>query len=138
VNQCPDCTAAAPTAAALWPPNHKLAPVEVTGITDPQGQSTTIRIDDIAQDEPTEGLGDGNTCADAEGVGSSTAWVRAERSGTKKTPGNGRVYSISFTATDPDGYACTGAVTTCVPHDQGGRSVCVDDGPRYDSLVCAP
>ncbi|MFO0652484.1 MAG: hypothetical protein U0326_40065 [Polyangiales bacterium] len=41
-----------------------------------------------------------------------------------------------FTATDPDGYACTGHVTSCVPHDQGGRAACVDDGPRFDSLVC--
>ncbi len=66
------------------------------------------------------------------------ARVRAERSGTRKVPGNGRVYHIAFTATDPDGYACTGSVLSCVPHDQGQRSTCVDEGPLYDSLVCAP
>jgi hypothetical protein len=24
-----------------------------------------------------------------------------------------------------------------VPHDQGQRSTCVDQGPQYDSLVCS-
>jgi hypothetical protein len=137
-NQCPDCSAAGPTVSAIWPPNHKFVGVGIQGITDPQGQPTSIRIDDIAQDEPTNTFGDGNTCADGAGLGSSTAQVRAERSGTQKVPGNGRVYHISFTATDPDGYSCTGAVRSCVPHDQGNRSTCLDEGPRYDSLVCAP
>ncbi|MFY0568683.1 hypothetical protein ACN28E_33355 [Archangium lansingense] len=99
---------------------------------------TEIRMDAIKQDEPLDGYGDGSTCADARGVGESVAQVRAERSGTPKTPGNGRVYHISFTATDPDGYSCSGVVTTCVPHDQGGQAMCVDEGPLYDSLVCSP
>lgn len=134
VNQCPDCASAAPTAATLWPPNHKLVPVGVTGVTDPQGQTTTIRIDGVAQDEPTDHLGDGRTCGDASGVGTSTAGLRAERSGL----GDGRVYHLTFTATDPDGHTCTGAVTTCVPHDQGQGATCVDQGPLYNSLSCAP
>ena len=132
VNQCPDCSAAAATVPTLWPPNHKLVAVGVQGVTDPQGQTTEVRIDGIAQDEPTDDLGDGRTCPDAEGVGSSTAQLRAERSGL----GDGRVYHLAFTATDPDGYSCSGVVTSCVPHDQGGHA-CVDEGPRYDSLVCA-
>lgn len=135
VNQCPDCSAAAPTIANIWPPNHKMVDVGVDGVSDPQGQPVQIDVLDIYQDEPTNTLGDGNTCGDAA-LGGSIAQVRAERSGTPKTPGNGRVYTIVFTATDPDGYACTGAVTTCVPHDQRNGGSCLDDGPQYDSLVC--
>lgn len=138
VEQCPDCSAAASTAAVLWSPDHELVPVGVMGVNDPQGQVVEIRMDAINQDEPSLGYGDGNTCADASGVGESVALVRAERSGTSQTPGNGRIYHLSFTATDPDGYSCAGVVTTCVPHDQGGQPTCIDEGPLYDSLVCLP
>jgi hypothetical protein len=136
VDQCPDCSAAAATMATLWPPNHKLVDVGVQGVTDPQGQPVTIRIDSIRQDEPTNTFGDGDTCPDAEGVGTDTAALRAERSGTNKVPGDGRVYHLGFTATDPDGFRCTGEVTSCVPHDQGQGATCVDEGPLYDSLSC--
>lgn len=131
--QCPDCSAAAATMTALWPPNHKQIAVQVTGVTDPQGQTTHIRIDGITQDEPTDDLGDGRTCPDASGLGTSTAMLRAERSGL----GDGRVYHLSFTATDPDGYSCSGLVTSCVPHDMGHDTLCGDQGPLYDSLVCS-
>jgi hypothetical protein len=136
VGQCPDCSDAGPTLATLWPPNHQFVPVGVQGVTDPQGQPITIRIDGVAQDEPTDTYGDGRFCPDARGVGSSTAELRVERSGTKKVPGDGRVYHIYFTATDPDGNSCSGEVATCVPHDRGQGEQCIDQGPRYDSLVC--
>lgn len=132
--QCPDCGGAGPSVASLWPPNHKLAAVTVTGVTDPEGQPITVRIDGVSQDELTDDLGDGQTCPDAFGVGTSTALLRSERSGL----GDGRVYHLSFTATDPDGLSCSGVVTTCVPHDQGQGATCVDQGPLYDSLSCAP
>lgn len=137
-NQCPDCSGAMPAIANIWPPNHKFVPVGVVGISDPQGQTATIRIDGIAQDEPTNTYGDRDFCPDGAGIGASQALVRAERSGTRKVPGDGRVYHISFTATDPDGYSCSGTVSTCVPHDQGGRSACIDQGALYNSLMCVP
>jgi hypothetical protein len=132
INQCPDCSSAAATLASIWPPNHKMVTVGVKGVTDPQGQSTTISIHGVGQDEPTNDVGDGNSCPDAGPLGGSSVEVRAERSGT----GNGRVYHLFFTATDPDGFSCSGEVTTCVPHDQGHGAMCVDDGASYDSLTC--
>ncbi|HEU4407297.1 MAG TPA: hypothetical protein VFS43_18660 [Polyangiaceae bacterium] len=134
--QCPDCSNAGPSVAELWPPNHKFVPVSVAGVIDPQEQDVTIRIDSVRQDEPTNTVGDGNTCGDAGGVGTDTALLRAERTGNKHVPGDGRVYHVAFTATDPDGYACSGVATVCVPHDQGQGSECVDGGPLYDSLTC--
>ena len=134
--ECPDCSAAAASVKTIWPPNHKFVPVGVQGVTDPHNEAITITIDDIAQDEPTLVQGSGDTCPDGEGVGTSTAQVRAERTGDPKVPGDGRVYHISYTATNSGGYYCTGTVTTCVPHDQGAHSQCVDEGPRYDSLLC--
>lgn len=135
-NRPPVCSGAGPSVAELWPPNHKFNDISVTGVTDPDGDPFTITITGIRQDEPVNGLGDGNTCPDATGVGSSTASVRAERTGDPNMPGDGRVYHISFTASDGRGGTCTGEVTTCVPHDQRPGHVCVDEGPLFDSTVC--
>jgi hypothetical protein len=58
------------------------------------------------------------------------AQVRSERSGL----GNGRVYEISFTASDGVGGECQGSVFVCVPHDQSGKDCeCIDDGQIYDA-----
>jgi hypothetical protein len=106
--------------------------VGIKGVTDPQGQSTTISVLGVGQDEPTNDVGDGNFCPDSGPLGSATVQLRAERQGT----GDGRVYHIFFSATDPDGFSCSGEVTTCVPHDQGRGAMCIDEGPSYDSLMC--
>jgi hypothetical protein len=128
----PDCSGATSSDSELFPPNHKFKSINILGVTDPNRDPVTITINSIFQDEPVQGGGSGNTCPDAEGVGTSTARVRAERDGT----GNGRVYHISFTADDGRGGTCTGEVTVCVPHDQGRGSECVDGGPLFDSTVC--
>ena len=68
----------------------------------------------------------------------ATALVRAERSGTPRVPGNGRVDYINFTGSDGEGGSCTGTVQVGVPHDQGQRSTPIPDGPLYDSVTGAP
>lgn len=131
-NTPPDCSKATPSISEIWPPNHKLVPISIVGVTDPDvGDTVTITINAITQDEPVNGLGDGDTAPDGFGVDGSSALVRAERSGL----GNGRVYVISFTANDPIGAMCTGSVSVCVPHDQKPGHVCIDDGQNYDSTV---
>jgi hypothetical protein len=134
INQAPDCSAAAPSISSLWPPNHRMEPVSILGVTDPDSDPVTVTITSIYQDEPVDDIADGHTGPDGDGVGTSTAQVRAERSGSPRNPGNGRVYHISFTATDGD-LSCSGTVTVGVPHDQGGQAIPVDDGPLYDSTV---
>ncbi len=126
-NQPPVCTSAAASQSILWPPNHKLVPITITGVTDPDNDPVTIVITGITQDEPTEGLGDGDTAPDGFGVGTAEARLRAERSGL----GNGRVYAISFRAEDGKGGSCTGVVRVGVPHDK--KDTPVDDGQIYDS-----
>ena len=69
-------------------------------------------------------------------IGTDTAWVRAERAGTPRLPGDGRVYHIGFTATDAEGGTCSGTVPVCVPHDQRPGATCVDQGPLHDSTIC--
>jgi uncharacterized repeat protein (TIGR01451 family) len=128
-NHPPECGAAVATSIELWPPNHKFVTVSIAGVTDPDGDSLTTRILGISQDEPLRAHGDGNTCPDGMGVGTSRASVRAERSGT----GDGRVYRVSFAASDGNGGQCTGSVRICVPHDQRPGHVCGDDGLVIDS-----
>lgn len=137
-NEPPVCTGAYPSINLLWPPNHQFVPVEVLGVTDPDGDSITILIDSIYQDEPVDTYGDGSFTPDAQGVGTPVAQLRAERVGTPKVPGDGRVYHIGFTADDGNDGTCSGSVKVGVPHDQGKRKVPVDGGPLYDSTAVAP
>ena len=137
-NRPPVCGTA--SGGEIWPPNHKrfyAAPVR--GVVDPDGDAVTILVTGIWQDELIDSTGDGKFSPDGNGVGTSTAWVRAERNGHgNKAPGNGRVYEILFTATDNRGAQCTGSVLYSVPHDQGQRPEAIDSGVRYDSTGVVP
>jgi len=131
-NAAPVCTAAVASPAVIWPPNHKLVPISISGVTHPDGNPVTLKVLKIFQDEPTTGSGDGSTMIDASGVGTSQAFVRSERSGN----GDGRVYYISFSATDPSGESCTGTATVAVPHDMAHPAA--GQGQLYDSTVPSP
>jgi hypothetical protein len=135
-NRPPVCAVAGPS-QALWPPNHKFVDVTIKGVVDPDGDAVTIKIVSIWQDEPPQTNGSGNTIADGKGIGTSVASVRAERTGVKATPGDGRTYQINFTASDGKGGTCTGSVYVGIPHDQGGSSMPIDKGIRYDSITGA-
>jgi hypothetical protein len=134
LNRPPDCSKAAPSISLLWPPNHQMVAVSVQHVMDGDGDPLNLTITSIRQDEPVNDIADGNTAVDGAGVGTGTAMVRAERSGSPRNPGNGRVYHIGFTATDGHGGTCSGVVQVGVPHDQGGQKWPVDDGPLYNSL----
>jgi hypothetical protein len=109
----------------LWPPDHRMVAVHILGVMDAQNNAT-ITIDSVTQDEPTNGLGDGDTAIDAIKDG-DTVLLRAERSGT----GNGRVYHICFTAADPEG-SVSGCVNVMVPKSKK-TDVAIDSGGHYDS-----
>lgn len=126
----PDCSKAVVSPGMLWPPNHKLTSIAITGLTDPDGDPVTVNVTGITQDEPLNGLGDGDTCPDGFGVGTGHPQIRAERSGLR----NGRLYKISFTASDEKGGTCSGAITVGVPHDK--KDTAIDDGQKYDSTTC--
>jgi hypothetical protein len=61
-NNPPDCSAATPT------PNHRLTNINITGITDPDGDTVTIQITTISQDEPTKST-PGDPSPDGGGIG---------------------------------------------------------------------
>lgn len=139
IDDPPSCDRALALPPALWPPNHKLVPVRIVGIADPQRDHVEVRIVAVTQDEPVQGLGNGDTAPDAVLQGDK-ALLRVERAAT----GNGRVYRLHFVADDGRGESCTGAVRVFVPRSAVGLlcdllhiSRCaepvVDDGQHYDS-----
>jgi hypothetical protein len=133
VNEPPNCSQAVATpATVLWEPDHKYVPISITGVTDPDGDPVKTTIAFVLQDEPANDIGDGATCPDASGTGTSQVRIRAERSGKR----DGRVYHVRFQAEDGRGGTCTGEVTVCVPHDNKPGATCVDEGPLFDSTVC--
>ena len=128
VNDPPACELAQPNIMSLWPPNHKMLVVEIVGLADPDNDLVTVTVTSVTQDEPVNGLGDGDTSPDAV-VQDGGVILRAERSGV----GNGRVYQVNFTADDGQGGVCTGLVKVGVPHDR--KDIPVDDGQVHDSLL---
>ncbi len=85
-------------------------------------------VTQICQDEAPNFENVASWAIDADGVGTSAARIRAQRSGTRTAPGNGRVYHIYFTSSN-----CTGEVTLGVPGSAGGTAV--DNGPVYNSVT---
>jgi hypothetical protein len=126
-NTIPDCAAALARPSRLWPPNHRMVPIDISGVTDPDGDPIAMTITGVTQNEPVEGDGSGDRGPDARIVNGQLQ-VRAER-----TRGD-RVYRISFRSDDGRGGHCDGAVTVCVPHDERPDHACADDGQEYDSF----
>jgi hypothetical protein len=133
-NQPPDCSGAYAGPDCLWPANHKMVSVSLLGVTDPDGDAVSIVITGITSDEATasdKGAGGAKHAADADGVGTDTAQLRAERSEN----GNGRVYEIGFIASDGKGAESEGSVQVRVPHDQSAPCEAIDDGQNYDATA---
>jgi len=79
-------------------------------------------------------------CSDAAILPGGTALLRAARDGR----GNGRVYTIAFTASDAHGATCEGSVQVCVPLHPARRDPrhagdefvpCIDDGQQVSSIA---
>jgi hypothetical protein len=109
----------------LWPPNHKMIPVTpIITATDNCDLNPVTALKSITMNEGEETntydpnydstLGDGHTSDDIMVDSLGNISLRAERSGT----GNGRIYTLRYTATDTSGNVATGSATVTVPHNQ--------------------
>jgi hypothetical protein len=104
----------------LWPPNHNMVDITIeSNAADNSGLPPSITAT-VTSNEPIEGLGDGDMYPDwtepivDQNTGIITLQLRAERSGT----GNGRVYTITVTATDDSNNSSTANIEIIVPHDK--------------------
>jgi hypothetical protein len=109
-----------PSPAVLWPPNHKLRPIDLVVVaTDACDPSPEFALESVTSSEPDNGTGDGDTTNDIQGVQTGTDdrsfSLRSERAGN----GSGRVYTVLGSVTDASGNATDGSAQIVVPHDMG-------------------
>ncbi|MDH5481866.1 MAG: PKD domain-containing protein [Candidatus Bathyarchaeota archaeon] len=100
----------------LWPPNHKYVEVTATVTAfDICDASPTITLVSVTSNEPDndKGIGDGNTINDIVILDGFTFKLRTERAGT----GSGRIYTITYQATDKSGNTALAFAIVTVPHD---------------------
>jgi hypothetical protein len=129
-NQPPDCSAVTASTNRLWPPNHTLRALRVSGAVDPDGDELTMAITGVTQDEPVESFFGLEITPDAQLTSRpGEVRLRAERDWSR----DGRVYRIQVTASDIHGANCNGFVTVGVPHS--AHATAIDSGGAYDSLA---
>jgi hypothetical protein len=115
VDTTPPTITATVMPGTLWPPNHKYVEVK-TNVTavDLGDPEPTITLMSVTSNEPDNAKGDGNTVDDIVIVNDFTFNLRSERAGS----GSGRIYTITYKATDASGNYGIGTVTIEVPHNQ--------------------
>jgi uncharacterized protein YegL len=104
-----------PSAASLWPPNHRMVSVTVSASATDGVSPATCTISSVTSSEPDNGLGDGDTANDVVITGALSVDLRAERAGG----GPGRVYTINVACTDAAGNTATSATMVTVPKSAG-------------------
>jgi FG-GAP-like repeat len=104
------------TPKSLWPPNGELVPVIVSGKITDTGTGCALKSaaydvkDEYGKLQPS-----GPVIVGIGGVYSFTAWLQASRSGTDL---DGRLYTVTVTASNNAGKTGSQSDTVIVPHDQ--------------------
>jgi hypothetical protein len=117
LDKTPPTVSCANSAPRLWPPNHKMVPIDITvSVADAASAGLSFTLASATSNEPDNGLGDGDTANDIQGfvigTASTRGALRAERSGTS----NGRTYSLTYRSLDLAGNAGMCTTTVTVPH----------------------
>ena len=102
------------TPGTLWPPNNKLAPIHATiAVQDDYDPEPEIKLESITA---TETLADGDIRNAQIGTDDRDFYLATKRAGNNQT---GRIYTITYSATDASGNKATASATVAVQHDQG-------------------
>ena len=121
---------------SLWPPNHHFVDIgfgfEASDLCDTNPLDIEITVSSDEHPALELGAGDGVQCPDAIVQEDDAVLLRAERAGT----GDGRVYTVTVTATDNCGNFASCSVPVEVPHDPNPNSVTVNSGQNFDAAVC--
>lgn len=98
---------------AIWPANNKMVTVHATiSASAAGGHPVMVRLVSITSNEP----GTADITGAAIGTDDRTFELRAKRNGG----GTGRIYTVTYRATDTvTGLSATATATVVVPHDQG-------------------
>lgn len=99
----------------LWPANHQYVDVDANVFaSDNFDTDVDVSLVSITSNEPDNGVGDGNTVNDIVTVNDLQFKLRAERSAL----GSGRIYTITYRATDDCGNTTMDSATVTVPHNK--------------------
>ncbi|MFC5468532.1 DUF4962 domain-containing protein [Cohnella suwonensis] len=100
---------------SLWPANHEM----VTVNAELDSEDATSRISSVVLTSITNNEPDSEDDIQADiGTEAVSFGLRAERSGE----GTGRIYTVTYTATDNAGNQTSVSVTVTVPHDQSDNN----------------
>ena len=111
----------------LWPPNHTMHEVYADVMAADTCGEVTVSLVSVTSSQPDNGLGDGDTIDDIQGVDFGTAdfWfmLRAERQGPYPVEHPdmypGRTYSVVYSVMDGSGNMAEAGGMVRVPHDMG-------------------
>ena len=120
--------------AVLWPPNHRLVPVQVGWqASDRCDPAVKARLVSVTSSEPDDapGDGDGRTSGDIAGADAGTPDTEVLLRGERAGDGPGRTYELTYQAVDASGNVASALAVVTVPHDQG-------QGPEPLSLRLEP
>jgi hypothetical protein len=105
---------------SLEPPNHKLIPIAATvSASDACSANVAVSLVSIVSNEPDNGTGDGDQPNDIQAIGGGPVpfgtdvrsfLLRAERAGG----GNGRIYTVTYSATDAAGNSTSSSAYVVV------------------------
>ena len=102
----------------LWPANHNYVDIDVNIFaSDNFDTDIDVSLLSVTSNEPDNGDDDGNTVDDIETVNDQLIKLRAERSGE----GSGRIYTMTYQATDDCGNTATAEATVTVPLNKGKK-----------------
>jgi hypothetical protein len=100
--------------ATLWPPNNKWVPVTATiTVKDDYDSEPEIKLESITVNET---LAADDIQGAQFGTDDRSFSLAAKRAGNNMA---GRIYTITYSATDGSGNKSTASATVTVPHDQG-------------------
>jgi hypothetical protein len=108
----------------LWPPNHKMADIWATvTVTDICCPTPTFALTSVTSNEPDDGIGDGDTVDDIQDPDIGTSDTHIQLRSERSAQGDGRVYTIVYTAEDCAGNTTAATAEVRVPHDQSGHAL---------------
>jgi len=117
----------------LWPPNHRLIDIAASLAAADLCSTPAVALVSIASNEPDDGNGDGSTANDIQGADVGEADLAFELRAERRTGGDGRLYAVTYAATDASGNATTATRYVLVPLNREGVvdpiAIAVADSP---------
>jgi len=106
----------------LWPPNHRMVDVTASLAVADRCGTPSLVLTSVSSDEPDDGEGDGATVHDIQGVAPGTADTQFQLRAERREDGDGRLYTVTYTATDAGGNDTSATRQVRVPRYRIGRS----------------